>query len=42
MRRRSEAERDDPVGGGTGRGNCQPIVAGPFERWGLGADDSFW
>lgn len=33
---------DDPVGGGTGRGNCQPIVAGPFERWGLGADDSFW
>ena len=33
---------DDPVGGGSGRGNCQPIVAGPFERWGLGADDSFW
>jgi hypothetical protein len=33
---------EDPVGGGTGRGNCQPIVAGPFDRWGLGADDSFW
>lgn len=33
---------DDPIGGGTGRGNCQPIVAGPFDRYGLGAEDSFW
>ncbi|MEY3361011.1 MAG: hypothetical protein RL531_730 [Actinomycetota bacterium] len=33
---------EDPVGGGVGRGNCQPIVAGPFDRYRLGAEDSFW
>ncbi|MFM7060403.1 MAG: hypothetical protein ACKOZL_04360 [Actinomycetes bacterium] len=33
---------DDPVGGGTGYGNCQPIVTGPSERFGLAAEDSFW
>ncbi|MEN9595331.1 MAG: hypothetical protein RLY23_1814 [Actinomycetota bacterium] len=33
---------DDPAGGGRGFGNCQPIVVGPFERWGLDAESSFW
>lgn len=33
---------DDPVGGGRGYGNCQPIAVGPFERWGLDAESSFW
>jgi hypothetical protein len=31
---------DDPAGGGSGWGNCQPIVAGPFPE--LGLDDDFW
>lgn len=31
----------DPVGGGVGWGNCQPIAAGPHPDLGLGADDSF-
>jgi hypothetical protein len=31
----------DPVGGGQGWGNCQPIIAGGDERLGLSADDSF-
>lgn len=30
----------DPVGGGTGWGNCQPIVAGPWPE--LGLDDDGW
>jgi hypothetical protein len=33
---------DDPVGGGTGHGNCQPIAVGDWPQWGLGAADSFW
>ncbi len=32
----------DPVGGGTGWGNCQPIAVGGFERWGLSTETSFW
>ncbi len=32
----------DPVGGGTGIGNCQPIAVGQFDRWNLQASDSFW
>ncbi len=31
----------DPVGGGEGWGNCQPIITGGDERLGLSADDSF-
>lgn len=31
----------DPVGGGEGFGNCQPIVTGPHAASGLGAEDSF-
>ncbi len=31
----------DPVGGGEGWGNCQPIVTGAFPRFGLPADGSF-
>ncbi|HRW38919.1 MAG TPA: hypothetical protein P5254_14550, partial [Aquihabitans sp.] len=30
----------DPVGGGVGVGNCQPIVAGPWPELGL-ADDGW-
>lgn len=32
----------DPVGGGTGLANCQPIAAGAHPALGLSADDSFW
>jgi hypothetical protein len=32
----------DPVGGGTGVGNCQPIVAGDHPELGLEAASSFW
>jgi hypothetical protein len=32
----------DPVGGGIGTGNCQPIVTGGHPDRGLAADDSFW
>jgi len=31
----------DPVGGGEGFGNCQPIITGGDEELGLSADDSF-
>ena len=31
----------DPVGGGEGWGNCQPIITGGDDRLGLSADDSF-
>jgi hypothetical protein len=31
----------DPVGGGEGWGNCQPIITGGDERLGLSADESF-
>jgi hypothetical protein len=31
----------DPVGGGEGYGNCQPIITGGDEALGLAADDSF-
>ena len=31
----------DPVGGGEGHGNCQPIITGGDEELGLSADDSF-
>ncbi len=31
----------DPVGGGEGWGNCQPIITGGDEALGLSADDSF-
>lgn len=30
----------DPAGGGTGWGNCQPIISGPFPEKGLGPD--YW
>lgn len=33
---------EDPIGGGTGHGNCQPIAVGPWPQWDLAADDSFW
>lgn len=33
---------DDPVGGATGYGNCQPIVTGEQPARGLSADTSFW
>jgi hypothetical protein len=29
----------DPVGGGSGWGNCQPIVSGPWPEFGLGDED---
>jgi hypothetical protein len=32
---------DDPVGGGRGWGNMQPVVSGAFPDLGLSADDSF-
>lgn len=32
----------DPVGGGTGTGNCQPIITGGYPDRGLAEDDSFW
>ncbi len=32
----------DPVGGGVGLGNCQPIITGGHPELGLSADDSFW
>ena len=32
----------DPVGGGVGWGNCQPMIVGASERHGLTADTSFW
>ncbi len=31
----------DPVAGGEGRGNCQPIVSGPWPELGLGAETWF-
>jgi hypothetical protein len=31
----------DPVGGGEGWGNCQPIITGGDDALGLSADDSF-
>ena len=31
----------DPVGGGEGWGNCQPIITGGDDALGLPADDSF-
>ena len=31
----------DPVGGGEGWGNCQPIITGGDDDLGLSADDSF-
>jgi hypothetical protein len=31
----------DPVGGGEGWGNCQPIITGGDETLGLDAGDSF-
>jgi hypothetical protein len=33
---------EDPIGGGTGCGNCQPIAVGPWPQWELAAGDSFW
>jgi len=32
----------DPVGGGVGIGNCQPIVTGGHPELGLSPDDTFW
>jgi hypothetical protein len=32
----------DPVGGGIGWGNCQPMITGASSRHGLDAADSFW
>jgi hypothetical protein len=32
----------DPVGGGSGIGNCQPIITGGHPERGLAEDDSFW
>jgi hypothetical protein len=32
----------DPVGGGTGLGNCQPIITGGHPELGLSPDDTFW
>jgi hypothetical protein len=32
----------DPVGGGTGVGNCQPIAVGAWPSFGLDEADSFW
>jgi hypothetical protein len=32
----------DPVGGGVGRGNCQPIITGGHPDLGLSPDDTFW
>jgi hypothetical protein len=32
----------DPVGGGVGIGNCQPIVIGAFDELGLTEEGSFW
>jgi hypothetical protein len=32
----------NPVGGGVGIGNCQPIITGGHPDRGLSADDSFW
>ena len=32
----------DPVGGGVGLGNCQPIITGGHPDLGLAADDTFW
>ena len=32
----------DPVGGGVGLGNCQPIITGGHPELGLEAEDSFW
>jgi hypothetical protein len=31
---------EDPVGGGVGVGNCQPMVVGPWPE--LGLDDQSW
>lgn len=32
----------DPVGGGVGAGNCQPIITGGHPDLGLSPDDTFW
>lgn len=32
----------DPVGGGVGLGNCQPIITGGHPELGLSPDDTFW
>jgi hypothetical protein len=32
----------DPVGGGVGIGNCQPIITGGHPELGLSPDDTFW
>ncbi len=32
----------DPVGGGVGLGNCQPIITGGHPELGLAPDDTFW
>jgi hypothetical protein len=32
----------DPVGGGVGIGNCQPIITGGYPELGLADDDTFW
>jgi hypothetical protein len=32
----------DPIGGGVGLGNCQPIITGGHPDLGLAADDTFW
>jgi hypothetical protein len=32
----------DPVGGGVGLGNCQPIITGGHPERGLSPDDTFW
>lgn len=32
----------DPVGGGHGWGNCQPVAVGAFDRFGLDEASSFW
>ncbi len=32
----------DPVGGGTGLGNCQPIITGGHPELGLSPEDTFW
>jgi hypothetical protein len=32
----------DPIGGGMGLGNCQPIITGGHPELGLSPDDTFW
>ncbi len=33
---------EDPVGGGSGYGNCQPVITGAHPSRGLSTDSSFW